>query len=232
MREIVLISSKENVKIKTLVVNQINLFSIKKAILDQHIDLKNINQHVDALIFTSKNAFKALLQNIQQDCELEGFRDIPAFVIGEGSAQKLRKEGFKVEYVGIDSHGSGFSSEIIPLLKNRKPLYLRAKKIVSGLDAKLLDAKIKLKQVIAYENKTIILDNALKPSPKSILIFTAPSHYLAFKQNFGWDGSYYAIAIGMTTFSVFDGDVEAFVSPIQNIDSCIEFAKELASKLP
>lgn len=232
MREIVLISSKENSKIKTLVVNQINLFPIKKSILDQHIDLQKIENHIDALIFTSKNAFNSLLKGIQEDSDLAGFRDIPAFVIGEGTAHRLSKEGFKVEYVGIDSHGSGFSSEIIPLLKDRKPLYFRAKKIVSGLDVKLLDAKIKLKQVVAYENKTIFLDKSQRPDPKSILIFTAPSHYLAFKQNFGWDGSYYAIAIGMTTFSVFDGDVEAFVSPIQSIDSCINFAKELASKLP
>ncbi|PAF53875.1 hypothetical protein BKH42_03845 [Helicobacter sp. 13S00482-2] len=232
MREIVLISSKQSLNIKTLVVNEINLFSLKKAILDQYPDLMKINQNVDALIFTSKNAFKALLKSIEQDPELEIFKNIPAFVIGEGTAQRLRTEGFKVEYVGIDSHGSGFSSEIIPLLRNRKPLYFRAKKIVSGLDVKLLDAKIKLKQIFAYENRTIILDKTFKPSPKSILIFTAPSHYLAFKQNFGWDGSYYAIAIGMTTFSVFDQDVEAFVSPNQNIDSCIEFAKELASKLP
>ncbi|PAF42298.1 uroporphyrinogen-III synthase [Helicobacter sp. 11S03491-1] len=232
MREIVLINSKENLKVKTLIVNKIELLPIKKAILEQHIEIQKLHKKVDALIFTSKYACKSLVKNMQEDSMLEVFREIPAFVIGENTAQKLIEHRFNVEYVGIDSHGSGFSSEIIPLLKNRKPLYFRAKKIVSGLDTKLLEAKIKLKQVIAYENKTNIIDKSYKPAPKSILIFTAPSHYLAFKQNFGWDGSYSAVAIGMTTFGVFDSDVEGFISPMQSIDSCIEFAKDLALKLP
>ncbi|PAF49794.1 hypothetical protein BKH41_00370 [Helicobacter sp. 12S02232-10] len=232
MREIVLINSKENPKVKTLIVNKIELLPIRKSIIEQHIDLNKIQKSVDALIFTSKYAFKSLLKNMQEYPELEVFRQIPAFVIGENTAQKLKEACFGVEYIGLDSHGAGFSSEIIPLLKNRKPLYFRAKKIVSGLDVKLWEAKIKLKQVIAYENKTSIIDKTFKPLPKSILIFTAPSHYLAFKQNFGWDGSYSAVAIGMTTFGVFDSEVEGFVSPTQSIDSCIEFAKELALKLP
>ncbi|PAF48075.1 hypothetical protein BKH46_01835 [Helicobacter sp. 12S02634-8] len=232
MREIVLINSKQNPKVKTLIVNKIELLPIKKAILELHIDLNQIRKSVDALIFTSKYACKSLLTNMQKHPELEAFRHIPAFVIGENTAQSLKEAHFTIEYIGLDSHGAGFSSEIIPLLKNRKPLYFRAKKIVSGLDTKLLEAKIKLKQIIAYENKTNTIDKACKPLPKSILIFTAPSHYLAFKQNFGWDASYSAVAIGMTTFGVFDSEVEGFVSPDQNIDSCIEFAKELALKLP
>ncbi|PAF51527.1 uroporphyrinogen-III synthase [Helicobacter sp. 13S00477-4] len=232
MRDIILINSKENSKIKTLIVNKIELLLMKKSLIEQYLSLSQIEKNVDALIFTSKNAFKSLLKNIEEYPELEIFRSIPAFVIGENTAQELKIAGFDVEYVGIDSHGAGFSSEIIPLLKNRKPLYFRAKKIVSGLDIKLLEAKIKLKQVIAYENKTHIVDKTFKPATKSILIFTAPSHYLAFRQNFGWDGSYSAIAIGMTTFGVFDSEVEGFISPEQSIESCIEFAKDLALKLP
>lgn len=230
MREIILINSKPNPDIKTLVVNKIEFLPIKKSILDLGINLNNPD--IDALIFTSKNAFKSLLKAIEKDRQLEVFKQIPAFVIGQSSANALKEANFKIEYVGIDSHGAGFSSEIIPLLKNRKPLYFRAKKIVSGLDAKLLEAKIKLKQVIAYENKTNLMAKDFKPLAKSILIFTAPSHYLAFRQNFGWDGSYSAIAIGMTTFGVFDDDVEGFVSSEQSIEGCINFAKELALKLP
>ena len=50
-------------------------------------------------------------------------------------------------------------------------------------------------------------------------------------QNFSWDGSYIAIAIGLTTFSVFDASVEAFVSPKQDVPGCIEFAREIAMRL-
>lgn len=220
MRDIILISSKPEPNVKSLVVSEIELlpFPLK---LDQ----------IDTLIFTSRYAIKSMEQNAKAQNN-ESWKSIPSFVIGEGSANYLRKIGGNIEYVGKDSHGDGFAKEIIPLLKNRHPLYVHAKKIVSHINDKLLQNKIKLSEVIAYENKTKKLDSRLCPEPNSILIFTAPSHYNAFLSNFKWDGSYLAIAIGMTTFGVFDAGVNAFVSPEQSIKSCIEFAKELRARLP
>lgn len=224
MRDIILVSSKPHAEIKTLIVNEIEF-------LDMFDSLREIKKDFQALVFTSKNAIKSLEQNIQKYPEFEFLKKIPCYVIGQSSAMALEKYGFNVEYIGEDSHGFGFASEIIPMLKKKRVLYFRAKKIVSGLDELLLNASVKLKQIIAYENKKNSVDRALKPNPKSILIFTAPSHYLSFVQNFSWDGSYIAIAIGMTTFGTFDTSIEAFVSPRQDLQSCIDFAKEIAKHL-
>lgn len=220
MREIVLIGSKAEKGVKSLVVSEINLLPFE-------VNLSNI----DALIFTSRYAIKSMAENAKR-LEDYSWKEIPSFVIGKGSASYLEKIGGKIEYIGQDSHGDGFAKEIIPLLKNRHPLYVHAKKIVSHINEKLLQHKIKLSEVIAYENRTKKLDSRLTPSPNSILIFTAPSHYKAFLSNFKWDGSYIAIAIGMTTFGVFDAGVNAFVAPEQSIQSCITFARELSERLP
>ncbi|MDE6886931.1 MAG: uroporphyrinogen-III synthase [Helicobacteraceae bacterium] len=220
MRDIVLIGSKEEPNVKSLVVSEIELLPFE-------MNLSNI----DALIFTSRYAIKSIAENAKR-LQDDSWKKIPSFVIGEGSAQQLLKLGGTIEYIGKDSHGDGFVKEIIPLLENRHPLYIHAKKIVSHINEKLLHHKIKLSEVVAYENKTKKLDSRLMPNPNSILIFTAPSHYNAFLSNFKWDGSYLAIAIGMTTFGVFHAGVSGFVAPKQSIQSCIEFAKELRTRLP
>lgn len=220
MRDIVLVGSKIEADVQSLVVNEIELLPFS-------INLKNI----DALIFTSKYAIASLDNNAKRLNDYS-WKNIPSFVIGQGSANYLFDLGGKIEYIGKDSYGDGFANEIIPLLKNRNPLYIHAKKIVSHINEKLLNHKIKLNEIIAYENKIKKLDISLAPKPNSILIFTAPSHYKSFLSNFKWDGSYIAIAIGMTTFGVFDSGIDAFVSPKQNIQDCIDFAKDLNARLP
>lgn len=220
MREIFLIGSRAEEGVKSLVVSEIK-------ILPFEMNLQNI----DALIFTSRYAIKSMADNAQRLND-DRWKSIPSFVIGRGSATYLQNLGGSIEYIGKDSHGDGFAKEIIPLLKNRHPLYVHAKKIVSGINEKLIHHKIKLSEVIAYENKTLKLDANLTPPPSSILIFTAPSHYKAFLSNFKWDGSYLAIAIGMTTFGVFDAGIDAFVAPEQSVQSCIDFAKDLRMRLP
>ncbi|WP_104698059.1 MULTISPECIES: uroporphyrinogen-III synthase [unclassified Helicobacter] len=224
MREIILVNSRKHTEVKTLIVSEI-------AFVDMFDSLREIKGGFQALVFTSKNAIESLERNIQKYPQFAFLKKIPCYVIGQSSAKALEKYNFSVEYVGQDSHGFGFANEIIPALKKKRVLYFRAKKIVSGLDEILLNSGVKLKQIIAYENKRSSVDRTLKPPPKSILIFTSPSHYLSFIQNFSWDGSYIAIAIGMTTFGVFDTSIEAFVSPRQDIQSCIDFANEIAMRL-
>ncbi|MCE3038436.1 uroporphyrinogen-III synthase [Helicobacter anatolicus] len=224
MRDIILVNSKPYDGVQTLILNEIEY-------RDMYDSLKELRKDYTALVFTSKHAIKSLQKAIEKYPQFEYLKIIPAYVIGESSARVLEKYQFNVEYIGKDSHGIGFASELIPLLQHKKVLYFRAKKIVSGLDEILSHAKIYVKQIIAYENKKSNITNLEKPSPKSILIFTAPSHYTSFVQQFAWDDSYIAIAIGLTTFSVFDAEIKAFVSPKQNIEGCIEFAKEVAQRL-
>ncbi len=222
LREIVLVGTKPHSELKSIVVSEITINEIPKDIL----------QDRDCLIFTSRYAISALAKSAQNYQELSKWVSMPSYVIGGSSAKRLKECNANVVFIGSDAHGANFAQELVEKLQDKHPLYLRAERIVSHLNEKLLEAKIDLKECIAYSNQPKNLDSSLKPASNSVLIFTAPSAYQSFKQNFGWDGNYVAVAIGMTTFSAFDSDVMGFVSQIQSIDGCITLAKDLAQSLP
>lgn len=222
MREIVLVGTKPCAELKSIVVSEITINEIPKDIL----------QDRDCLIFTSRYAICALAQSAKKCAELKDWVSMPSYVIGGSSAKRLQEYNANVAFIGSDAHGANFAKELIEKLKDKHPLYFRAERIVSQLNEKLLEAKIDLKECIAYSNQPKNLNISLKPASNSVLIFTAPSAYQSFKQNFGWDGSYVAVAIGMTTFGAFDSDVMGFVSQAQSIEGCITLAKDLAKNLP
>ena len=213
MRNIILIASKKLRGIKTIIPNEI-IFKTPKI---------NLNE-IEALVFTSKYAVIALEKNPKVD---SNWKKIPSYVIGEESAKTLEKLEAKIAYKGRGENGEKFANEIKTNLKNKKILYLRAKKIASDIPKILLENEINLIQTIVYESKFKPLDSKLKPESKSILIFTSPSQYQSFKKNFKWDETYIAIAIGKTTFNAFNKNINALISPKQNIQYCIKFAKKI-----
>lgn len=222
MREIVLVGTRPSKEVKSLIVSGIRFEEIPSDVLEGR----------DSLIFTSRYAIAALAQCAKDNPALAQWQELPSYAIGGSSAKELQKYGANVVFIGSDAHGSNFAKDLVQLLSGKSPLYVRARHIVSRLNEILLEAQIDLKECIAYVNEPLQLDCTLKPKSNSILIFTAPSSFMAFKQNFGWDPNYVAVAIGMTTFSAFDPEIMAFVSPTQSIDGCIELAKDLAQKMP
>lgn len=228
MREIVLINSTISKEIPTLCVSEIRYLPIYDALLESNIPPYAIKEHIDALIFTSKHAISALMCAMEQHSELRAFLEIPVFAIGAGCERVLKNAGFCIEFISNTSHGESFAREIIARSCRHRLLYLRAQSIVSNLDLTLKQAQIPLTQIIAYTNTPKSLPHSQKPAPHSVLIFSAPSNYHAFVQNFGWDSSYIAIAIGQTTLRAFAPDVIAYTSPKQTLESCIKLAKELA----
>lgn len=232
MRDIYLVNSKPHPRVNTIVIGQIEHVPIIPQLKRLGIDLDDIRASCDSVIFTSQNGIISLMRAIKKDARLEVFKQLDAFIIGAFSAKLWREIGGNEEYVGDKSSGKGFAKEIAPLLKERHPVYFRAARIVSSMDEILLAARVDLKQVIAYKNQPKTCDMSEKPRARSILIFTSPSHYGNFKKNFGWDGSYLAIAIGISTFSAFDADVDAVVSPVCSIEGCIEFATKIQGYMP
>lgn len=228
MREIVLINSTISTQIPTLCVSEIRYLPIYDALLESNIPPYAIQERIDALVFTSKHAISALMCEMEKHSELRAFLEIPALAIGAGCERVLESAGFCIEFISSSSHGESFAREIIARACGRRLLYLRAQSIVSNLDLALKQAQIPLTQIIAYTNTPKSLPYSQKPAPRSVLIFSAPSNYHAFVQNFGWDSSYIAIAIGQTTLRAFAPSVQGYVSPKQTLEACIKLAKELA----
>ena len=196
--------------VKTLVLNEIkfNKFSVNLA-------------EFDALVLTSKNSVNALKFNQILPASLQ------ICSIGDGTSRAASEFGLAQIYTAQNAHGNDFAAEIAPFLKNKKTLFLRARETASNVGEILRESGVNLTQIIAYENVFKPLNEEQKPPKNSVIIFTAPSAVRNFTRNFGWDESYKAVAIGLTTAK----ELEIFTSPAvsaqQNINSCVSLAKTL-----
>ncbi len=206
---------------KTLILNELCYYPLE-------LDPTPFN----TLIFTSKNAVFSLLETLNNNPKLKMLQNIPAYALSEPTAQTLQNHHFKTAFIGKKAHGKEFAKEIIPLLKEKSVLYLRAKDIVSSLDAILLEHGINLKQAVVYENKlkhlTLSEQNALKPQEKSVLIFTAISHAKAFLHYFEFLKNYTAISIGNTTASYLkERGIQSYIAKKPSLEACLNLALSL-----
>lgn len=217
--EVILTGTREIQGVKCLLTNSIEFLPITHNLLG-----------INALVFTSSYAIHSLAKSSESSPHLSAWKHIPSFVISPKSEEVLKGYGACVEFVGKSGEGRAFGEEICPLLKGRNVLYLRAKKIVSGLDSIFKAYGISFEQVFAYENIYQKLPSSLKPKPHSIIIFPSPSAYHSFVENFGWDSHYKALALGRTTFSHFDKHICAILSPHASFGASIAFAKELSCR--
>ena len=212
MRRIYLVSNT-----KTADESVINLSVSKIEFLKFEINLSEY----DALVATSKNAFNALKFN-----EISTLENLPVFAIANSCAAAAREFGFSEIYTGQNAHGDDLAREILPLLKDKKVLYLKGKDSASNFLEILQKGGVNIKAVVAYENVLNPCKMELKPPKNSILIFASPINVRNFLTNFGWDESYQTISIGKVTAKELK-----FTTPIvsqnQDINACIALAKTL-----
>ena len=212
MRKIYLVSNT-----KTADESVVNLSVSKIEFLKFEINLSVF----DALVATSKNAFKALKFN-----EISALENLPVFAIANSCATSAREFGFSEIYTGQNAHGDDFAREILPLLKGKKVLYLKGKDSASNFLEILQKGGVNIKAVIAYENVLNPCKMELKPPKNSILIFASPINVRNFLTNFGWDESYQTISIGKVTAKELNF-TKPLVSQSQDINACIALAKTL-----
>jgi uroporphyrinogen-III synthase len=193
-----------------------NLPTFKINFLPTNID---ITQY-DALVFTSKNGIFSL------DSFNEQWKQIPSYAISYTTAQCIEKHNGTLAYTGISGHGNKFAKELVPLLKDKKVLYIKPKVVVSKLVDTLKQYNIICDELISYETvcKTYSMDN--KPPKNSIIVLSSPSTLNCFLDIFGWDDSYLAIAIGKTTLKFIPDYINVEVSNYTSLDACIKLAKK------
>lgn len=174
----------------------------------------------EALIFSSKNAVKAL------DALHLSWQKLPAYCIGVGTAKEVQKCGGKVEFIATNSYGNSFAKEIGQSLSNKKVLFLRAKTVLSDIEEILKSLHVKLESQIMYETKCK-KSNENKPCKNAVIIFTSPSTVECFFENFAWDESYKAVCIGEVTAKYLPSSIKPYISEKQSISECICLAKSL-----
>lgn len=193
-----------------------NLEVFKIEYIESSVDLSSY----DALLFTSKNAIYSLNSFNNE------WKNIPSYAIAPMTAKIIKDEGGFVEYTGSSGHGDDFAKELIPLLKNKRVLYVRALKVVSKLVDILKDNKIDIKELITY--KTVCNDELTSTlEDNSTIVFTSPSSIKCFFKKFSWNSSFKAIVIGKTTGKYMPSDVKYEISDKTSVDECIKLAYKL-----
>lgn len=175
----------------------------------------------DALIFSSKNAVKAI-SKINSD-----WKKIPSYVIGMPTANAIENDGGITAYISNSAYGNDFAKELIEKLKDKKVLFLRAKKVLSDLENILKNAGIDIDSRIVYETTCRYENELITLSKNSIFIFTSPSTIECFFKNHKWDKSYIAVCIGDVTAKALPCEINPIISETQTIQACIELSKTL-----
>jgi uroporphyrinogen-III synthase len=198
----------------------INLPVFEIEFIPQDIDLKSY----DAIIFTSKNGIYSI------DSFNKDWKDIPSYAIAPLTAEIIKSQGGNLVYTSTQSYGDDFAQELIPILKGKKCIFLRAKKVLSRLDSILRENDIDLVDIAIY--KTVLkkdINKSYQPPKNSTIVFSSPSTIDGFFKHFTWDESYKAVAIGKVTAAHLPSYIYCQVAPKPSLPGCVEFAKNLGN---
>ncbi len=155
--------------------------------------------------------------------EWYNWKNVPSYVIAPKTADIAKEFGANIAFIGFSGHGNDFAYELIPYLKDKKTLYVRALKTVSNLANILKENGINIDEVIAY--KTSCNKQEKKALDKnSTIIFTSPSSVECFFKKYSWEDSFKAIAIGRTTAMYLPKNIECEISSITSVEECVKLA--------
>lgn len=191
-----------------------NLEVFKIEYLSSNMDLNAY----DALVFTSKNAIYSL------DSFNKEWKNIDSYAIAVKTANVIEEHGGKVKFVGKSSHGNEFARELIPLLKDKKVLYIRAQKVVSKLVDILRENQLEVDELITYKTVCNIDSLDTKIEDHSTVVFTSPSSIKCFFKKYKWNSTLRAVVIGKTTSKFLPKDIDFEVSANTSIEECIKLA--------
>ena len=175
----------------------------------------------DALVFTSKNAVKAL------DCIDPSWKQKASYAIGEGTAAWIERLGGTLYFTCEDSYGDRFAEKIASDLTGKTVLFPRAKEVSSSLYVILRERGVWVDERIVYEMFCRSYEVHCAPPKNARLIFTSPSTVRCFFKNFEWDESYKAVAIGTKTAAAFPPSFHVYIAQKPSIASCIDLAKAI-----
>ncbi|WP_300368120.1 uroporphyrinogen-III synthase [Hydrogenimonas sp.] len=174
----------------------------------------------DGLILTSKQGVVSL-----DEVSHGEWKRLPAAAIGKMTAEEIEKRGGKVIYIASKAYGDVLARELAERFPGFRWLYARPKVVVSKIAKDLREAGIEVDEAVIYETSCTCYDESRKPEKGAALIFTAPSIVKCFFENFSWDESWRAVAIGNKTAQAFPDYVNPDISPSTSLDEAIKFAR-------
>ncbi|WP_456451577.1 uroporphyrinogen-III synthase [Hydrogenimonas sp.] len=181
----------------------------------------------DGLILTSKQGVIAL-----DEVSGGAWKNLPAAAIGRQTAAEIEARGGRVIYMASKAYGEVLAKELAERFAAMRWLYARPRVVVSKIAADLRAAGVEVEEAVIYETSCTRYEPSEKPEPGARLIFTAPSIVRCFFENFAWEESWKAVAIGQKTAQAFPEAVNPYISPSTSIDEAVKFAKNLTQTAP
>jgi len=168
----------------------------------------------DALIITSKQTSKALLQYEKRE-----YLHLPALCVSKQSANSYEALGGEVLQIG-----GGYGDNLVSLIKHypktMRWLYLRAKKVASNFAQLCKEEGYNVEEVVVYESSCSKVIENVKVDEDAVLIFTSPSSVKCFLKNHTITAKHKVIVIGKTTAKALPKDIVCHISQSTTIDSC------------
>jgi len=189
---------------------------IEFKLIKNSINLKEI----DVLLFTSKQAI------VYTDKISKEWKNKKILAVGKATSKTAKELGAKDIYYPKEFYGENISKDIITMFSDKKILYIRPKIVAFNSRKFLSSFGIEIKEEIIYKTKCLEYKNKNLEND-AIIIFTSPSIINCFLKNFKWKNSWRAVVIGDTTLKKIPSNIDAVVSKIATVDSCIEKAMEI-----
>jgi len=175
--------------------------------------------HYDALIITSKQASKALLQYKKED-----FVDIPALAISKQSAKAYEDLGGKVLEVG-GGYGDSLAEHIKCYPKEKRWLYLRALEVASNFVELCRLEGYEIDEAIMYKSECSKEIQKVAVEEDAVLIFTSPSSVHCFLKDHCIQTSHLVIVIGKTTAKALPENINYIIASSPTMNACFEVLK-------
>lgn len=192
---------------------------IKQNFLSPKLDL----MRSDAVIFTSKQAVKAL------DRISSEWKKLKIFSVGSGTSETIRSHGAEVFYEASDFYGDTLAKEIATNYPKFRYFYPRAKEVVSHLEEILMRSGVEVTSAIVYETVCNPIDMQTI-SKNATIIFTAPSTVKCFFAQTSWQNGFKAVAIGTKTEDELVKFAPCVVAKEPTIKSAVELATSLTAR--
>lgn len=197
-----------------------NLGWLKRQWLDVSIDFSLYER----LILSSKTVVEALEQ---LDAS---WKQIPVMAIGPATAEKAKEKGAQVLFTHDGSGGESFAKAVIPLLQNKKALYVRGREVAFDIGSYLQKQKgLDVASEIVYATECECGEQAFATEADSVIIFTSPKTVECFFRCQEWQEHFHAVCIGQTTARALPEHIDGHVPGESTLDASVSLAERLLS---
>ena len=189
---------------------------LKTSFLQPDIDLSRY----DAIVLTSKQAVTAL------DKISPGWKRLPALTVAAKTAEMVKEAGGCFLETG-NGYGEGLSEIIISRYGSYRWLYPRPKVVASDFKERVMEAGVKIDDVVVYETSCNQACRELNLPDNAVLVFTSPLTIACFLEFFAFKEGHKVVVIGKTTAKALPRYLKYHMPEEPTVEASVQLAQTL-----